>query len=351
MHISDSDLLARFDKVALDYFDGKIKDARALDDSYAFMWQTVKDQFLSGGKRIRPLLVFSIIEAYGKEVTVGHISIGLAHELLHTALLIHDDIIDGDKLRRGVPNVSGVYEKKYTAYIDNKQALAHQVDAAAILSGDVLIAGAYDLIATADITNEEKAQCFAALSNGIFDVAGGELIDVEASFMPFGTFDPTIINRYKTTGYSFISPIITGAVLAGVPEQEQAKLHSLAQNLGSVFQLQDDYLGVFGREQETGKSTSSDIESSKFTYLIKTHCELLSVDERTDFVTQFTKKQKTTQEVEGIKSQLVASGAKAHLEGTIKKQSGDIESLVRNMNFSDQTPIHGLINAILRRNK
>lgn len=245
------------------YFDGVHAQSRTIDPSYERLWQAVRNIALQGGKRLRPYLVF---------VGYGHLDervtpIAAAQELLHIALLVHDDVIDRDDHRHGAPNINGIYKSLYSSRVSPEDA-THYAYSAAILAGDLLISAAYELISRADqVSLEDRRVAQQLLGNSIFDVAAGELMDTEAAFMD-GVYDPLTINHYKTAGYSFRGPLLTGARLAHLPENQIDMLERYAMNVGIAFQLHDDYLGVYGAEEVTGKSASCDLREGKHTYLI-----------------------------------------------------------------------------------
>jgi geranylgeranyl diphosphate synthase, type II len=336
-------------KFAIDFFDKQISSANTIDARYGDLWSALRQQFIGGGKRLRPRLILSILESYDLSIEDDHIRIALAHELLHTSLLLHDDIIDKDFERHGNLNVYGYYSEKYKS-VDNTGAHEHYGMSAALLAGDLLIAAAYQIIAKCDINETTKSICVTLLSKGIFEVAGGELMDVEASFYPLGSYNPQKINRYKTSGYSFIVPILTGAALAALNRAEHSKLEAFAIKLGKVFQLQDDYLGVFGDEDLTGKSTNSDIAEAKYTALIVMHLDSLSDRDKNIFLKEFTIKDKSSKTIESIKRQLEDSGAREKFEKHIATLCGELKEMLYNLDLPNTTPLLSIIDKIIGRN-
>lgn len=250
------------------FFAQKIQDASTIDASYARLWENARDVALCGGKRLRPYLTYVGYGAINDRIT----PVATAHELLHIALLMHDDIIDRDDTRHGQPNLHGRYLAIYGA-LEEASERQHFSYSAALLAGDLLISAAHSLVAASDFSEQAKVAADARLSRSIFEVAGGELMDTEASFMP-DYYDPMVINRYKTASYSFVGPLLTGALLAGRSHADLQALERCGEQFGIAYQLRDDYLGVFGDEKSTGKSTCGDLREGKKTYLIEQYASL-----------------------------------------------------------------------------
>lgn len=245
------------------YFEGVQAQSQTIDPSYERLWDAVREIALQGGKRLRPYLVYVGYGSLDDRIT----PIAAAQELLHIALLVHDDVIDRDDHRHGAPNLNGIYKSLYRDKVSNEDA-SHYAYSAAILAGDLLISAAYELISLADNVNlEDRRVAQQLLGKSIFDVAAGELMDTEAAFMD-GMYDPLTIYHYKTASYSFLGPLLTGAHLAHLPKNQIDMLETYAINVGIAFQLHDDFLGVSGEEEVTGKSASCDLREGKHTYLI-----------------------------------------------------------------------------------
>lgn len=245
------------------YFDGVHNQSRPIHPSYERLWQAIREIALQGGKRLRPYLVFVGYGSLDERIT----PIAAAQELLHIALLVHDDVIDRDDHRHGAPNINGIYKSLYKGKASSQDE-SHYAYSAAILAGDLLISAAYELISLADqVSLEDRRVAQQLLGKSIFDVAAGELMDTEAAFMD-EVYDPLTIYHYKTASYSFRGPLLSGARLAHLPENQISMLETYAMNVGIAFQLHDDYLGVYGEEEVTGKSASCDLREGKHTYLI-----------------------------------------------------------------------------------
>ena len=223
----------------------------------------------AGGKRLRPQLVVASFLAVGGDLerAPGLSSVAAAFELLHSAFVIHDDVIDHDVTRRGVPNVAGRFRIRAKAQGADARGAALLGDAAAILAGDLLLHEATRMVALADVPDTQRARLLDLLDDAVFVSAAGELADVENSVTPDLAEQADILaaTYNKTAVYSFTAPLCAGAILAGAPSPWIADLERIGGSLGLAFQLVDDLIGT---AEQAGKDAGSDLRESKRTPLI-----------------------------------------------------------------------------------
>jgi geranylgeranyl diphosphate synthase type I len=225
-----------------------------------------------GGKRFRPALVAASFSAFGGDTDASPAvyPVAAAFELLHTAFVVHDDVIDHDTVRRGIPNIGGEFRVRAQERGADAAGAAVLGDAAAILAGDLLLHEASRLIALADTTPRVRAGLFGLLDDAIYVSAAGELADVENAVTPDyaeakAIFDATF---NKTAVYSFSAPLCAGALLAGAPDEAITALDAEGGRLGLAFQLVDDLIGAFGSAEQAGRDEGGDLRESKRTPLI-----------------------------------------------------------------------------------
>lgn len=291
----------------------RIKEASRIHPAYKLAWQNIAN-VSQGGKGFRPYLV---VASYGKldEIVVP---IAAAQELLHIAILMHDDVIDQDTIRRGKQNINGLYLGHYGKFLDAAEA-RHYAYSVGVLSGDALLSEAYLAINNSLLPEPKKRLVTSQLQTAIFEVIGGELLDVEATFIKEEPYDPMTIYRYKTASYSFIRPLMIGALCNGTSQEDTATLHDFGMNAGIGFQLQDDLLGVFGSEQQTGKSALTDLREAKATYLIKAYSKNIVGAEKALFSKTFGNACATNEELDALKQRIAQSGAKEKVEEQIDR--------------------------------
>lgn len=300
-------------------FETRIAQAGGVSGSYGHLWECAHEVVTSGGKRIRPYLTMVGFGAYNEAI----IPIAAAQELLHVAMLVHDDVIDQDLLRRGELNIGGRYLDLYTQYLEDGALARHYADSAALLAGDALISEAYACIGRSSLTPEVRARLIDRLQQSVFDVIGGELLDVEAGIIKDHPVDPLLIARYKTASYSFIGPLVSGAIAADASSRIVSALQRYGESAGIAFQIQDDLLGVFGDEAAVGKTILLDLKEAKETYLIAAHRRLMAPVAARDFETIFGNEHASKADLERLRDDLERSGARAEAEQLIARYFDD----------------------------
>ncbi|MCG2624857.1 polyprenyl synthetase family protein [Arthrobacter sp. I2-34] len=253
-----------------DYFDRAEAQAAAISPEYIRLWRGLRAS-TAGGKRLRPALVLAAYRGFGgTDDAAAAARIGAAFELLHTALVIHDDVIDRDFRRRGVPNIAGVYRDSAQDQGLAAPAAEHRGQSAAIIAGDLALSGAFRLVAAAELPAPLRLRLLELLDEAVFASAGGELLDIEFPTMspPPALRDVLQMSLLKTAVYSFELPLRAGALLAGAGEPAADLLGGVGRLMGTAYQLVDDLLGTFGDEQVTGKSAAGDLAEAKYTPLL-----------------------------------------------------------------------------------
>ncbi len=334
------------------YCEERKSQALEIGERYTLLWEAIESLALSGGKRFRPYMIMSAYSAYHPEGDVSDVlPAALAQELLHTAMLIHDDIIDRDTIRYGVKNVAGQYHDTYALHTQDEVERNHLSLSAALLAGDMLLSDAHSLLRTANRPEELINHAAEILSRSIFEVIGGELLDSEAAILPAGTIPAERIARYKTASYSFVSPLTIGATLAGAPHSEIVLLTDLSRHLGIGYQLCDDLLGIFGNESQTGKSTSTDIREGKRTVIIEQFDTLATDQQKERFYQLFHRMDATDDEVEEARALLIESGAQAAVQAHIELLQNKANDIVAHLALNDEskTVFYQLISQCLER--
>jgi len=236
---------------------------------YAALWESLEQQS-AGGKRVRPRLVWSAYRGFGGADRALATRVALSFELLHTAFLIHDDLIDRDTIRRGTPNVAGRFAERALAHGADERASAVWGETAAVLAGDLALSRAHREIAVLPVDAARREALLDILDRAVFISAAGELADVVHSLRGTAPGIDVVLAtlEQKTAVYSFEAPLAAGATLAGADPDCIAALSRFGRLVGVAFQITDDVLGVFGDPAVTGKSASADLREGKQTALI-----------------------------------------------------------------------------------
>ncbi|WP_203579821.1 polyprenyl synthetase family protein [Microbacterium hibisci] len=225
-----------------------------------------------GGKRFRPALVTASFDAFRRDDTNASavLSVAAAFELLHTAFVVHDDVIDHDTMRRGVPNIGGEFRMRARDGGADADGAALVGDAAAILAGDILLHEAFRLVALAHTDDVTRDRLLTLFDDAVLVSAAGELADVENSVASrFPTRGATLDTAFnKTAVYSFRAPLQAGALLGGADTDALRVLGDAGGRLGLAFQLVDDLIGAFGTTEQTGRDSGPDLRENKRTPLV-----------------------------------------------------------------------------------
>ncbi|HDR7791914.1 TPA: (2E,6E)-farnesyl diphosphate synthase [Bacillus luti] len=208
----------------------------------------------AGGKRLRPLLLFATLQAFGKERNLG-VGAACALEMIHTYSLIHDDLpcMDDDDLRRGKPTNHKVFG-----------------EAMAVLAGDGLLTYAFQVIMAyeqKEISADKKVRLVLELAKaaGPEGMVGGQVADMEAEGKRLTIEELEYIHKHKT-GKLLEFAVLAGAILSDATKEQEEKLLAFAKYVGLAFQIRDDILDVEGTEEEIGKPIGSDVSNEKSTY-------------------------------------------------------------------------------------
>ena len=219
------------------------------------MAQAMNYSMLAGGKRLRPVLMQETYRLFGGSEEVVETFMA-AMEMIHTHSLIHDDLpaLDNDDYRRGRLTTHKVYG-----------------EAMGVLSGVALLNYSYEVMLTAFDMTKEKDRVIRALrimadKTGIHGMLGGQSVDVENDGKPVKKEVLDYIYQNKTSALIECA-MMTGAVLAGAPEEAVKVIEEAARGIGLTFQIQDDILDVTSTSEELGKPVHSDEKNNKVTYV------------------------------------------------------------------------------------
>lgn len=235
---------------------------------YRNLWSAVGSQF-PGGKNLRPSLTLAAYAGLGGTEPDAVVPVAAAMEMLHTAMLIHDDILDRDEVRRGKPNVAGIRRAELAEMNLPQPTVDSHVMAAALLGGDLAIASAYDLISRAPLPAHHRLACLDLVTRAIRTTIAGELLDMYADLTDPAEANALLVSELKTATYSCVVPLRAGAQLAGADPTMVGHLEKIGTSVGLAFQIVDDDLGVFGDPSVTGKSVLSDLRAGKRTEMLR----------------------------------------------------------------------------------
>jgi len=311
-----SEYVPQINRFIGDYFTGKSVNAEL--PFMKEMYSDIREYCLRDGKRIRPLLLINAYNGYRKgfRKTGESLKLGAAVEIMHSFLLVQDDIIDRAQTRRGGKALHVLLGERYSAGTANPLI---GTDIASVLA-DIMFSSALDIICSADIRNSTRNEFMKVFSRTYEKTAWGQILD-SLNTMPRsidrGSEAPMMISLMKTAWYTMVYPLIMGYVLSGGSGRRELKnIEELGVPLGIAFQIRDDILGVFGIESDTGKPNDSDIQEGKFTLLVHNTMQKLDEEELPEFASILLSGNKSDADVEYIRDAIRRSGA---LDETISR--------------------------------
>ncbi len=224
-----------------------------------------------GGKLIRPRLLGAVVGAYGGTLDIHACRVSVALELLHTTLVVHDDVIDDDLTRRGRLNVAGEFAALHAQHSGQRvDHSAGRTDAKgiAIIAGDVALAAVFKLVQRAPLTVRDEI-C-DLMDEALVASAVGEYLDVVQSWPGArpSEKDMRTAAHLKTAVYSFETPLVMGALFADAPAAHVSALRAAACDMGEAYQVVDDVLGAFEHDTVLGREIASDLENHRETAVI-----------------------------------------------------------------------------------
>jgi geranylgeranyl diphosphate synthase type I len=235
----------------------ELPDEASLDPRWTQALERTRSYSLRPAKRVRPALVvagYSLVRGSLK-VPLGLWRFAAGLELLHTFLLIHDDVADQAELRRG------------------GSALHHLLGAGragedlAVVVGDHLFARSLEAMLSSGLRGAaEASRYYLAVCR---HTAAGQYLDLELSRAPLSEvtlFQTLRVAHLKTARYGFCAPLVCGAMLAGADAELCEALERVGRHVGLAYQLRDDLLGLFGDASVSGKAADGDFVQGKRTF-------------------------------------------------------------------------------------
>lgn len=235
------------------------------------LFEPIKYILDDGGKRLRPVLTLMAYNLYRDDLQKA-LKSAVGIEIFHNYTLLHDDVMDNAELRRGRQTV----HKKWNSNV-------------AILSGDAAAITAYKYIESCE--DCYLRQVLDGFNQVAMDVCKGQQYDMEFETRNDVTEEEYIHMIYLKTSVLIAGSMRHGALIAGAPEHEYKALYDFGGYLGLVFQLQDDFLDVYGNVEEFGKKIGGDILINKKTFLLIKAMELAGDKDRAELQRWIDKKE------------------------------------------------------------
>ncbi|MFC7447036.1 polyprenyl synthetase family protein [Rhodococcus daqingensis] len=254
-----------------EFFDSRRPITDAVGGTFTAAATALEAFVLRGGKRVRPAFAWTGWLGAGGDPSGPDAAAVLracaALELVQACALVHDDIIDSSRTRRGFPTLHVEFAEQHRVggWSGEPDKFGESV---AILLGDLALAWADDMVRESGVDPAAQTRLGPVWSAMRTEVLGGQYLDVSTEV----TADESVaaalrINRYKTAAYTIERPLHLGAALAAADPDLVGAYREFGTDIGIAFQLRDDLLGVFGDPAVTGKPSGDDLREGKRTVL------------------------------------------------------------------------------------
>ncbi len=314
----------------------------AVSADFGSAMSTRLDEYCSRGKMLRGCLVRLGYELAGGKRPTGDderavTTAGAAMELFQAGLLIHDDIMDRDRTRRGAPTVHVAYEDALSA--GRYDAPEHNGESLGVCAGDIAYFAAFRALSELPVPDGAARRVMAIAATELSLVGVAQMQDVANGAMKPGSVNPfrdapcepderaiLRLYRYKTGRYTFSLPLALGAAIAGASDATRIALEEAGESLGVLFQLKDDELGLFADASELGKPVGADIREDKKTLFRLRLFERADAGLRGKLASAFGNRGSGDAEAASVREAVERLGVRADLAAEMRRYAAEAES-------------------------
>lgn len=308
------------------YLNSKLKgNPKKLYDAAAHL-------IVHGGKRLRPYMVIRSCQIVGGKNS-NAMNAASAVEMVHNFSLVHDDIMDNDEMRHGVPTV----HKKYGMPL-------------AILAGDVLFSKAFQIISDSKLSPSATTQLVSRLAKACVDICEGQLLDVKMADekkIPSQAEYITMIG--KKTAALFDVSCAMGAICASNKPKDVSNLSSFGRNLGIAFQITDDLIGVMGDPKITKKPVGNDLREGKKSLPILMAIKLAKGKEREIILKAFGNSKVSKKDLSKAVEVIRSLGIEESVRKQAQKYSEKAEKSLSKYSGSAKSELIALLDFVVKR--
>jgi geranylgeranyl diphosphate synthase type I len=303
------------------FFSEKKKEIATLSPHSIEMVEAIEELSMRGGKRLRPLLIGAsyICASDLVEQSVERCApASAAIELLQSYLLIHDDWMDQDDIRRGGPSTHAFFRERYPQT---------QADSVAILCGDMAAAYSWELFLKQKVSRPQRwIECILEMHQAVYC---GQHLDVTLNN------DVKKMHYLKTSSYSVLAPLKIGALLAEADVETLTNLMAWGEPIGEAFQIKDDLLSTFGKRHETGKP-SDDMLHGKKNSVYEAAFEVLQGKELQSFQQAWGNPKMSVEDGEKALSLLITNQIPLRLEEKMEQLTQQAHRVLEQSSFYPQ---------------
>ncbi|MDX6766659.1 MAG: polyprenyl synthetase family protein [Candidatus Methylacidiphilales bacterium] len=291
------------------------------------------------GKRVRPLMFLLSYRAFGGNLPPDHpglMRVAASLELLHTFILMHDDVIDRSDTRRGLPTYHKLVEQRISAF-EGSDRVGENV---AVVMGDIVFAMALRVLNQSGFDPLVRARVMEKFLGYTVDTGVGEIYDILFSVRDIAQLSAGEIERMyhlKTTRYTFEAPCVIGAILAGAEETKVAAIRAVTDPLGLAFQIQND-LSECRFADPLEMSSCTDLLEGKKTLVVRCAYDRLDEVDRSFLQLCLNSARRTESTLVKLRDLILKSGAlevmKQRAEDLFTQAAGEVDSGVFTENES-----------------
>ncbi len=309
-------------------------EVHALLAPYPTFQEPVLRAIVEGGKQIRPMLYLEGIALWENRLpTDAEYKIAAAIELLHAFYLIHDDLMDGDDMRRDVPTLHKAF---------GINGVHHQGEALALIFGDIIFSKAIQLV-----SEYPDPTVRGALLSLFFEVnnktAEGQIMECDHSFIPK---KEEILEFYtlKTAYYSIYLPLACASLVTNKSEEHRQRLFTMSTHLGIAYQLYDDVLEILGEKKRRNTECSGDLLRLKMTPILAQYLASISETERAHYIDTYQKFEEISEEAEHkLRQAIIDSSILSDVKKLIIDHLHTSETLLEDVALSESSIITSLL--------
>ena len=283
--------------------------------------------------------------------------LALAYEVFQTAILVHDDIIDRDTLRRGKDTIHYANYKEYSEYSSDKEELTNLTNSIAICMGDYGLYSANRIISEVYAKDKNLAKVLNCFNDTVLKTIKGELLDV---ILPFRSKNTNLDNQFltdsimdiyrlKTAHYTIIGPLSVGLILAGASDKKLKEIEEFALKVGIAFQIQDDILGIYS--DSIGKVIGSDIKEFKQTIL---YAYISNTEYKDELLKYYGNNKLDDKIIKEVRELFKKSGALDYSTNLMNRYYDESKEILNNISWIDikkKNILLGFVDYLKERNK
>jgi len=309
----------------------------AYGDLFEPLYLDITEFVARRGKRIRPMLMLASYRVFGGDRSFDNHSLlraALSLELLHSFILIHDDVIDQSERRRRLPTFHKLVEERL-GKIEDAARVGENV---AVVVGDILFAMAVDTLRSTDFAPPLRDAALSHFLRYISDTGAGEVYDILLGTRDIARVQEADIMRMytlKTTRYTFEAPLVLGALLAGMDDDHLRELAELIEPVGLAFQIQNDLI-EYHQFKGVDRLRQTDILEGKKTLLLRVAYDQLVDVDRSFLQLCLSTRTSNDASVSKIEQLIDKSGAVALLSQRMEDLFQKAETALENSSFTPE---------------